>query len=154
MVKIIKNGHLRSTHKTWWTTFNRDISVTLNNNGVSFWRTEVYSNSGQEKIFGNPIYFVRDMPNDGITSFKAGIDLGGLFSRDFENFTLTDAQMNGTTLTIGGTANNGQVILDVSGCSSQEPVNFYGLTGNYDFKGDYLIISDINGQGEFTTVCQ
>ena len=153
-VKIMRNGNRRSTHTTWGTTYNRDIWVTLNNYGVSFWRTEVYSSSGQEKIFSNPIYFVRDVPKDGIQSFKVGIDLGGLFSRDFKNFTLTDAQMDGTMLTIGGTANNGQVILDVFGCSSQEPVIFYGLTGNYEFKGDYLIISNINGHGEFTTVCQ
>ncbi len=156
-IHIIENGTLNTVYTAQGDMFEMVHPFAVDALNGAFIRVEVYSETGVEKLFSNPVYFISQVPEQGISSHKAGIDLSGFRSVDFHNVTLNSLQLNGQHLEMTLQANNGQVILDVSRntCSVNPQPIFSGLTGNADLVGgQYLLLKDLSGEGSITVLCE
>lgn len=89
-------------------TLTVHTSVSLETIPNPFLRFEVHSQvpDRTEKAFSNPMYFLRDVPGEGVDWRRAFVDVAGVVASGFDHFRLTGVSAspsgNGTALAISG----------------------------------------------------
>jgi len=151
-VKIIEYGVNTRTYVAEGSTFERTETIPIDATNGTFLRIEVYNAEGREKVFSNPIYFIRQVPAEGISPFKAAIDLGGIFSTSIKSFTITDAyfhlQPGWRTLTMKGFADGGRIVLDCTALGAPDEVRFVHMTGSWSYEGGLLTLSGLVSEAD------
>jgi len=118
---------------------------------VTFARVEVVDAVGREKLFSNPIYFTRALPEEGVRAERAGLDLGGIRSQSMASFVLTGASLMELAgergLEIEGRGDSGTIVLDFGPRPLPAQVDFVGMSGSWSVDGATVVLSRLNGEG-------
>ena len=151
-VKIISNGIPVRTHTAQSSIYNRAVPVPLPTMTDNFFRIEVRSSQGVEKVFSNPIWFVREVPARGVSASQFGMDLGGILSEKAKNMrirnVLNSPFVGGGILFITGAAKNGELTLEFPAATMPWKVRYLnGISGNHQINGTRLTVYNLQGIG-------
>ncbi|MEL7449186.1 MAG: CehA/McbA family metallohydrolase, partial [Pseudomonadota bacterium] len=154
-IRSIHNGELANTYTATGAAFSVTESLPLAASG-SFARVEVYAQDGTAKAFSNPLHFVRRVGEEGVSPFRSVIDLTGAQSTEITGFSLRRATLRGngrdSALILGGSGEQGTVVLEWSRTERPYSVIFQGLSGTWSFDGGLLTLSNLTGDGSLTVL--
>ncbi len=150
-IRVMEYGAETQVYTATGAAFSQTKEVAIDPTEGTFVRLEVYDATGYEKVFSNPVYFVRQLPAEGVSPFKAGIDLGGIFSTALADFRLTgasfDAPPGADVLSISGVGQGGTIVLDCSAWGEPDQVEFVDLVGCWGWAGGVLTLYNMHGDG-------
>ena len=150
IVRIVVSGVQQTNHRVEGSAFVHTAEVPLDPEKPTVVRFEVYDEHGTEKVFSNPITFVRRLDRE-IADLRAGISVAGFVSRSIRGVVLrgvaVEQRGDEAVVVLTGTADQGHVELDCGGSGVPSTVEFVGMSGRWSFDSGVLNLHDLNGDG-------